>query len=135
MKITALALLLILSFPLSADTESDIRSALDYFSELWNEGDFEDMRSYYHSDFVLVTQNGVIPLQQRLESIMSVTGEGQDRGELEYSDVSVQELGEKHAMAYGHSNLKFKDGSAIETWFTTVYVKTPFGWKAILTRS
>ena len=28
-----------------------------------------------------------------------------------------------------------KDGSSIETWFTTVFVNTPFGWKALLTHN
>ena len=27
----------------------------------------------------------------------------------------------------------FKDGSSIESWFSTVYENTPFGWKALLT--
>ena len=38
-------------------------------------------------------------------------------------------------MAYGRVALKFRDGSVLESWFTTVYVKTPFGWKALLTRN
>jgi len=38
-----------------------------------------------------------------------------------------------HALAYGQMRLAFKDGSSIESWFSTVYAKTPFGWKAILT--
>jgi len=127
--------LLLASGPLSADTKMDITTALDYFSEVWNEGDLEAIRGYYHPDFVLITQNGVTTLQQRLADIDSVAQEGQDRGVLRYSDITVKELEGKHAVAYGHSSLKFKDGSGFETWFTTVYVKTPFGWKALLTRN
>jgi hypothetical protein len=135
MKKTIFLVLLLIAGPLSADTKTEITTALDYFSEIWNEGDLEAIRGYYHPDFVLITQNGVITLQQRLADMDSVTQEGQDRGVLSYSDVTVKELEEKHAVAYGHSSLKFKDGSGIETWFTTVYVKTPFGWKAMLTRN
>jgi hypothetical protein len=131
---TIFLVLLLAAAPLSADTKNEITTALDYFSEIWNEGDLEAIRGYYHPDFVLITQNGVASLQQRLAEIDSVTKEGQDRGVLNYSDVTVKELEEKHAVAYGHSSLKFKDGSGFETWFTTVYVKTPFGWKALLTR-
>jgi len=135
MKTVLLTLLLLLAGPLNADTKTEITTALDYFAEVWNEGDLEAIRGYYHPDFVLITDNGAIPLQQRLDDIKSVTREGQDRGVLETSQVTVKQLGEKHAMAYGYSTLKFKDGSAFNTWFSTVYEKTPFGWKAILTRN
>lgn len=134
MRIIFLAALLMAS-PLSADTESDIRSALDYFSEVWNEGDLDSIRSFYHPDFVLVTQDGVFPLKQRIEDLESIAEEGQDRGVLEYSQVQVQALEDKHATAYGKISLTFKDGSAFNTWFTSVYVKTPFGWKAVLTHN
>jgi len=131
-KIVFLVLLLVAS-PLYADTKTEILSALDYFGEVWSEGDLEAIRGYYHPDFVLITHNGVIPLKQRLEDFESVTLEGKDWGVLTYSAVVVEELEEKHALAYGHASLKFKDGSSLETFFTTVYVKTPFGWKALVT--
>ena len=134
MKTVLLTLLLLLAGPLNADTKTEITTALDYFAEVWNEGDLEAIRGYYHPDFVLITDNGAIPLQQRLDDINSVTREGQDRGVLETSQITVRQLGEKYAMAYGYSTLKFKDGSAFNTWFSTVYEKTPFGWKAILTQ-
>jgi ketosteroid isomerase-like protein len=134
MRIIFLAALLMAS-PLSADTESDIRSALDYFSEVWNEGDLESIRSFYHPDFVLVTEDGVMSLGQRIEDLETIAEEGQDRGVLKYSQVMVQALGDTHATAFGKISLTFKDGSAFNTWFTSVYVKTPFGWKAILTHN
>lgn len=130
-KLIFLVLLLAVS-PLSADTKTEILSALDYFGEVWSEGDLEAVRSYYHSDFVLVTHNGVIPLQQRLADFETVTEEGKDHGVLSHSQVVVEEIEEKHALAYGYMRLEFKDGSSIESWFTTVYVKTPFGWKALV---
>lgn len=134
LKISTLSLLLLMSGPLVADTETEIKTALNYFSQVWNEGDLEAIRGYYHSDFVLITKDGVISLRQRLDDLETITRDGRDRGELETTRVTVKELGEKHAVAYGYSSLKFKDGSAFERWFTTVYEKTPFGWKAILTQ-
>jgi len=116
-----------------ADTESEITAALDYYAELWNEGDFEALRSYYNPDFVLVTSAGTLPLLQRLEDIDALAASDKDRGEMSYSAVVVKPLGEKNAMAYGQVRLLFKDGSSIESNFSTVYAKTPFGWKAVLT--
>jgi hypothetical protein len=103
-----------------ADTEAEIKAALDY-------------RGYYHSDFVLVTPQGPVSLAQRNADIESITRSGEDRGELSYSGVKVRPLGDDHALAWGELRLAFKDGSSIDSWFSTVYVKTPFGWKAVLT--
>jgi ketosteroid isomerase-like protein len=130
----AIAFLLVAS-PAIADTETEITTALDYFAEVWNEGDLEAIRGYYHQDFVLVTDGGSIALGQRIDDLKAIAQAGEDRGVLEYSQVRVKALEKKHALAYGELHLEFKDGSAINTWFTTVYVKTPFGWKAILTHN
>ena len=118
-----------------ADTETEISTALDYFAEIWNEGDLDAIRGYYHTDFVLVTDAGSIALGQRIDDLKAIAQAGEDRGVLDYSHIRVKALEEKHALAYGELQLKFKDGSAINAWFTTVYVKTPFGWKAILTHN
>ena len=74
--------------------------------------------------------SGGAGIQADIESIAQSEG---DRGELTYSRVEVRALGDGHALAYGMRRLAFKDGSSMETWFSTVYADTPFGWKAILT--
>jgi hypothetical protein len=127
--------LLMLAGTVNADTETDIRSALDYFVENWNEGNLETIRGYYHPDFVLITDQGSIPLAQRIDDMETIAQAGEDRGELEHGQVVIKTLGDKHALAYGELKLKFKDGSALNSWFTTAYVNTPFGWKAILTHN
>ena len=128
-------LLLIQAGMVSADTETEITSALNYFVETWNEGDLETIRGYYHPDFVLITDQGSIPLGQRIDDLEAIAQAGEDRGELEHTQLVVRALADDHALAYGEIHLKFKDGSAINSWFSTVYVNTPFGWKAILTHN
>ena len=135
MRRLVLLLALAVSLPLHADTETEIRTALDFFAQVWNEDDIEAMQGYYHSGFVRVTQQGRTDRAQHLKNIRTLIDDGGDRGRLGYSDVIVQELGTEHAIASGHMALTFEDGSAIDTWFSTVYVKTPFGWKAILTHN
>ena len=110
-----------------ADTRSDITAALDYYAEIWNEGDVETIRGYYHPEFVLITSEGPVPLRQRMEDLKVIAQAGEDRGELQYTQVKVKALEDDHAMAHGQVRLKFKDGSSFDSWFTTVYVKTPFG--------
>ncbi len=133
-KILLLVALLLLACAASADPKTEITAALDYYSEVWNEGDLEAIRGYYAPDFVLISRDGPISLQERFKDLKALMQEGQDRGVLEISQVTVKELGDKYAMAYGYTSLTFKDGSALSTWFTTVYEETPFGWKAMLTQ-
>lgn len=116
-----------------SDARDDIATAIDYYAEMWNEGDFEALRGYYHPNFVLITAEGAIPLAQRIADLNTLASPGQDRGELSYADVEVTPLADGHALAYGQMRLQFKDGSSLESWFSTVYAKTPFGWKALLT--
>lgn len=119
----------------TADAETEIQAALDYLTQVWNENDMDAIASYYHSDFRLITKTGIIERTQLLDDMAQIGKRGGDRGKVRYSGVKVESLGEKHALAYGKMKLSFKDGSSIENWFTTVYVNTPFGWKALLTRS
>ena len=135
MRTLLLIAALILSPSLAADTGQEIRTALEYFAQVWNEDDLDAMQGYYHKDFVLVGNNGAVTRDQHLDNIRALVDDGGDRGELSYSDLVVQELGEGHAMAYGQIHLTFDDGSVLESWFTTVYTNTPFGWKALLTRN
>jgi ketosteroid isomerase-like protein len=135
LKIAIVLVLIAGSQVLHADTQSEIKSALEYYAEMWNEGDIDALSSYYHQDFILLTDNGVVPSGQRVDDLKSLTQAGEDRGELSYSDLTVKSLEQEHAIAYGRLSLKFKDGSSIKAWFSTIYRKTPFGWKAILTHN
>ena len=132
-KLLILLCCLLFTGPALADARNDITTAIDYYAEMWNEGDVEALRGYYHPSFVLITADGVIPLAQRIADLNTLAAPGQDRGELRYSNVEVTPLADGHALAYGQMRLQFKDGSSLASWFSTVYTKTPFGWKAILT--
>ena len=117
----------------TADPRTEIESVLGYFAEMWNEGDLNAVRSYYHRDFVLISGEGILTLGQRLDDLEAIMEPGKDHGELSISDIQVKPLGDGHAISYGRSSLKFSDGTEMNSFFSTVYLKTPFGWKAILT--
>ena len=97
-RLLVLALLLVAT-PLAADTASEIRTALDYYAEVWNDNDLDAIEGYYHQDFVLVSENGVIPRKQRIDGIRNLVSEGGDRGQLSHSQLKIEELGDSHAMA------------------------------------
>ena len=119
----------------AANTETDIKAVLDYFAEMWNEWDLNAVRSYYHRDFVLISGEGILTLGQRLDDLEAIMEPGKDHGELSISEIQVKPLGDGHAISYGRSSLKFSDGTEMNSFFSTVYLKTPFGWKAVLTRN
>ena len=131
-----LALACLLSCPpLSADSREEISAVLDYFAESWNEGDLDVLGGYYHTDFRLVTAEGIVTREQRLGDLATLSAGDGDRGELSHASVTILSLEEKHALAYGIRRLEFRDGSSLQTWFSTLYVKTPFGWRALLTHN
>jgi ketosteroid isomerase-like protein len=133
--LTCLALCAFAAATARADTRDEITAVLDYYAEIWNEGDLDALRGYYHEHFRLITANGVVTAEQRLADLATVAEGGSDRGQLRHADVEILALGDKHALAYGRLSLRFKDGSAIETWFSTTFVNTPFGWKALVTHN
>lgn len=135
--IVVVAAIAVLFMPVTAltDAESEIKAILDFSADVWNEKDVASIANFYHKEFVLVSDQGVVTLEQHLKELRDIVDAGEDRGELDRSNIVVKKLDEDNALAYGRLILKFKDGSTIYSWFTIVYVKTPFGWKAILQRS
>ncbi len=117
----------------SSNPQAEISQMLHYFADEWNGGELDSLKSHYHPDFVLISSNSVQTKKQRLDDLEMILAPGKDQGEMSIADIQVEMLGEKHAMAYGRSRLKFKDGTELGSMFSSVYVKTPFGWKAILT--
>ncbi len=70
----------------AADPKTEIEAVLGYFAEMWNEGDLNAVRSYYHRDFVLVTAEGILSVGQRLGDLEAIMEPGKDHGELSFSE-------------------------------------------------
>ena len=79
-RFTILLCILMLSGSPLADTREEIRVALDYYAELWNEGDFEALRGYYAPAFVQITTRGAESLGQRFDDIKLSLFRCQDQG-------------------------------------------------------
>lgn len=139
MKIRFACVMFILLFlsPLtvSADSEAEIRAAFEYLEQVWNEGDLEAIRGHYGSDFVFYSDSEELNLKQRIEDFAVVMEEGNDRGSLEFSNIQIRPMGEEHVLAWGQSRLSFKDGTELGSRFSSVYKKTPFGWKVVFTHN
>ena len=115
------------------DANVQIRQMLDYLAEEWNAGDLNSVRGRIHRDFVLFTAEGTRTRDQRINELEVIMDPDQDHGELSYSDIKVKSIEKDHALVYGKSLLKFKDGTEIGQDFSSIYLNTPFGWKLIFT--
>jgi hypothetical protein len=130
---TLLVFALIPSLSLADDASDEIEQLLNFVADEWNVGDLDSIRGQFHRDFVLITTDNTRTRKERYDELEIIMSPGQDRGELSYSDLHVKSLSSDHALVYGKSGLKFKDGTEISSMFSSIYLKTPFGWKAIFT--
>jgi ketosteroid isomerase-like protein len=133
-RVTTLLIIVLFSNISVADDASDeIKQLLNFVADEWNAGDLDSIRGQFHRDFVLVSNDNTRTRKERYEELEIIMSTGQDHGELSYSDLHVKSLSSDHALVYGKSGLKFKDGTEISSMFSSIYLKTPFGWKAIFT--
>ncbi len=108
---------------------------LNFLADEWTAGDLDSIRGHIHRDFVLITSDGIHTREQRLNELEVVMTPGKDHGELRYSNIQVKPLTDDYVLAYGRSQLKFKDGTELGSVFSSVYINTPFGWRVILTHN
>ena len=130
-----LGFVLFSGFSAASDPEIEIKQMLNFLADEWTEGDMDSIRGHIHRDFVLITSDGVRTREQRLNELEIVMAPGKDHGELSYSNIQVKPLTDDYVLAYGRSQLKFKDGTELSSVFSSVYVNTPFGWRVILTHN
>jgi len=130
-----LGFVLFSGFSAASDPEIEIKQMLDFLADEWTEGDMDSIRGHIHRDFVLITSDGVRTREQRLNELEIIMAPDKDHGELSYSNIQVKSLTDDYVLAYGRSQLKFEDGTELGSVFSSVYVKTPFGWRVILTHN
>jgi len=109
-----LGFVLFSGFSAASDPEIEIKQMLDFLADEWTEGDMDSIRGHIHR---------------------IIMAPDKDHGELSYSNIQVKSLTDDYVLAYGRSQLKFEDGTELGSVFSSVYVKTPFGWRVILTHN
>ena len=128
-----LAFVLLVSPAIADDAETEIEQTLNFLADEWTAGDLDSIRGHIHRDFVLIAEDGIHSRAERMQELSEIMTPGHDHGELSYSELKVKSLSDEHAMVWGKSKLKFKDNTELNNIFSSVYVKTPFGWRVILT--
>jgi beta-aspartyl-peptidase (threonine type) len=117
-----------------AQEKAAIQKVLDDQAAAWNKGDLPGfMKGYLESEELSFfsgnkkTQGWKATLERYQKTYQ---GEGKEMGKLTFNELSIELLGNDHALVRGRYNLKLKseDPTGI---FTLILRKTPAGWRII----
>jgi ketosteroid isomerase-like protein len=112
-----------------------VRSVLERQVTDWNKGDLDAFLGGYWKSHKVVFQSG----GQRSDGWEAMReryrrryqAEGRAMGQLEFSGLEIELLGESAALARGGWRLTMPDGSKPGGLFTVIFRKLPDGWKII----
>jgi beta-aspartyl-peptidase (threonine type) len=124
-----------LALPIDSRPESAaIQRVLDDQAAAWNKGDLPGfMKGYLESEELTFfsgnkkTKGWKATLQRYQKTYQ---GDGKEMGKLAFTELSIEMLGQDHAMVRGRYQLQLK--SEMPTGiFTLVMRKTPAGWRIV----
>jgi beta-aspartyl-peptidase (threonine type) len=132
-QISVLLIALTMS-PASAKEKSAIQRVLDDQAAAWNKGDLPGfMKGYLESDD-LTFFSGNNKTQGRKATLeryqKKYQGKDKEMGTLSFKEISVEMLGDNHALVRGRFHLKLKSEEPTGI-FTLIMRKTPAGWRII----
>ena len=131
------AVLFFLAISLAADPPQEraaIQRVLDDQAAAWNKGDLPGfMKGYLESDDLTFFSgnNKTKGWKATLERYQKkYQGDGKEMGKLAFKEMSIELLGNDHALVRGRFHLQLKQ-EAPTGIFTLVMRKTPAGWRII----
>lgn len=117
------------------DAISAVEQVLRRQQEAWNRHDLEAFMSGYWNSSDLTFFSGAQKTsgwQSTLERYRKkYQSEGQEMGQLEFSDLNIQELAPDAAFVRGAWHLTLPDGKMPHGLFTLIFRKFPEGWKIV----
>ena len=129
--------LLLLSVPLIADPPQEraaIQRVLDDQAVAWNKGDLPGfMKGYLESEELSFysgdkkTKGWKATLERYQKTYQ---GDGKEMGKLSFKELSIELLGDDHALVRGRFHLQLKSEQPTGI-FTLILRKTPAGWRII----
>ena len=116
------------------DAKKAIRKVLDDQVVAWNKGDLPGfMKGYLESDDLSFYSgnNKTKGWKATLERYQKkYQGEGKEMGKLSFKELSIELLGDDHALVRGRFHLELKKDAPTGI-FTLILRKTPAGWRII----
>jgi ketosteroid isomerase-like protein len=138
--ITIVSLLLASTAPLmaqgpSADADA-IKAELDSTAAGWNRNDLARYMAAYDTSMRSMTRTGPVGLAATETAITAAFWkDGKANQQLRYERVDVRQLGADFALCTGHFILSGNGLKDLGGWFSTVWMRTPTGWRMILDHS
>ncbi|HXF06913.1 MAG TPA: nuclear transport factor 2 family protein [Blastocatellia bacterium] len=111
-----------------------IRRVLDEQVAAWNRGDLDGfMRGYWKSDHLTFFSDGTVfrgwqATRERYRR--TYQSEGKEMGQLEFSDLQIEQLGPRAASVTGRFRLRRSTGES-RGLFTLIFRQTEEGWKIV----
>ena len=113
--------------------ETIITAALEASADAWNNADISGHVAMYADSAAFMTGNGPAIGRERTAALLEQAyfQDGAPAQQLSFTHLAIQMLGEDHALATGHFILSGGDSEDNTGWFTTIWERTPNGWKII----
>jgi beta-aspartyl-peptidase (threonine type) len=117
----------------AASASAGIRAALDSTASGWNRGDLDGYLSAYDDSITSASRNGFVTGKAAAAEVMrqGFWSTGRPLQQLRYEHLDVRMLGHDHALVTGQYVLSGADRPDRTGWFTTVWRRTPNGWRMI----
>ena len=141
MRVTAcVAALLGVAAPLRAQTPAAdaaaIATELDSTAAGWNRNDLARYMAAYDTSMSSMTRNGPVGLAATETAVRAAFWkDGKASQQLRYEHVEVRMLGAYYALCTGHFILTGGGLKDLGGWFSTIWMRTPRGWRMILDHS
>jgi beta-aspartyl-peptidase (threonine type) len=113
--------------------EAEIRGALQSSADAWNRGDLKGHLAFYVPDVTFMTASGPRPGVEAIEKAFreKYFVDGAPRQQLRFEQVMLRRLGPDFALATGRYVLQGGGEAEHAGWFTTIWTRTPAGWRSI----
>ena len=137
MRLLFALLLLAVAAPVVAqDAEADVAAILalnDAAAEAWNRADIDGHVAMYADSAGFMTGRGPAFGRQMIADMLerSFFRDGRPVQQLRFEHMTVRMLGADHAYVTGQFILSGGGQEDNTGWFTTVWARTPEGWKLI----
>ena len=116
-------------------TETAVRAVLDAQQVAWNRGDLDEFMAGYWKDDRLTFFSGDTITHGWQKVFDRYTkryrSDGNEMGQLTFSDIQIEPLGDNAAFARGKWTLKMKDGKTPNGLFTLFFRRFDNGWRIV----
>lgn len=114
-------------------TEREIQAMLDQSAASWNQGDLDGHLADNADSISFMTRNGPIVGKAKTAEALrrSFFRDGKPVQQLRFEQVTIQRLGQGHALVVGRFVLHGGGQPERSGWFSTVWERQAAGWRVI----